>query len=70
MLDKPKINVLLKPSPQIGNNFSNEKFFKFPTNKRIILNIINGKINAVVFIVELNPNLLVIAIAIINKRII
>ena len=22
MLDKPKINVLLKPSPQIGNNFS------------------------------------------------
>ena len=69
ILERPKINVLLNPSPSIGNIFWNEKLFKFPINRSNMLTKITGNIKAVVFIVELNPKLLEIPMAIININI-
>ena len=68
-LKRPKINVLLNPSPSIGKILWNEKLFRFPINKSKMLTKITGNIKAVVFIVELNPKLLEIPIAITNINI-
>lgn len=48
----PVTNVLNKPSPNIGNILSKEKFFIFAANRKIILIITKGIINKFTLAIE------------------